>query len=176
MTRDLKCPQAAKQPRKRPAPVQVPMNQVANIQTPERSYIGCTGQQHALAGKARNYSPPRSSLGPANLAQSKAHTTSEVIVQKPARAYTSQRAQKHHLAVKAKQNSPPPTPPPRQFNLAESKARYEAAAAAAAEKISLAQTQEQDSLSPPHDNTRIIRWLEHVPEYEYSTELVGGPS
>ena len=139
------------------------MTQVANIQTPVRSYIGCCGQQHALAGKANNYSPPLSSPGGFNLAKSSTHTMSEVIIQEPARAYTSQRAQKHDLAVKAKQNTPPPILPPRRFNLAESKAREEAAAAA--EKTSFAQTQGQDNLTPQNDNTRILKWLDKIPEY-----------
>ena len=160
---DSRWSQAARQSRKQPASTQVPMTQVANIQTPRRSYIGCTDQQHALARESKNYSPPPSSPGRFNLAMSSAHTMSEVIVQEPARAYTSQRAQQHDLAVKAKQNSPPPIPPPRRFNLAKSKARYEAAAAA--EKTSFARTQGQDTLTPQNDNTRILKWLEKLPEY-----------
>ena len=159
---DPKCLRAARQPRKSPAPFQVPMAQVANIQSPVRSYIGFTSQQHALAGKTKSYSPPPSFPGRSNLDQSKAHTTSEVIVQKPTRVYTSQRAQKVDLAVKAKQNSPPPTPPPRPFNLAESKARDEAAAA---EQAFFAQTQEQDSPPRQYDDPRICKWLDTIPEY-----------
>ena len=159
---DPKCLHAVRQSRKSPAPFQVQMTQVANIQSPVRSYIGCTSQQHALSGKLKSYSPPPSFPGRSNLDQSKAHTISEVIVQKPTRVYTSQRAQKVDLAVKAKQNSPPPTPAPRTFNLAESKARDEAAAA---EKAFFAQTQEQDIPAHQYDDPRIVKWLESVSEY-----------
>lgn len=147
------------------------MTQEAKIQRPVRSYIGRTGQQHALAGKARDYSPPPLAPGRSNLAQSRADTMSEAMMQKPARAYNSQRAQKVDLAVKAKQHSPPPTPPPIQFNLAESRARDEAAAA---ERLSIAQTQEPDSPRRQYDNTRILTWLEKVPGY--SKGLVGALS
>ena len=166
MTMDPKCSQSARQSRKVPAPIQVTMTRVANIQTPVRSYLGCTSQQHAPVGKAKTYSPPP---GRFILAQSNALTASEVFVQEPARAYNSHRAQKHDLAAKAKQNSPPPTPPPRRFNLAESKARDEAAAA---ERLCSARTYEQNSLPRQYDDTRIFRWLENLPEY--SKDLVGG--
>ena len=162
MIMDPKCSQPARQSRRRTAPIPVPSTQVASIQPPVRSYIGSTCQHHGPAGKARNYSPPP---GRFDVAPSRAHTLSELVVQQPARAYTSQRARQHDLSVKAKRNSPPPTPPPRKFNLAERKALDEAETA---ERILSAQTQGQDSLSRRHDNSRIFTWLEKIPEHSRS--------